>query len=148
MEISVGNFLEDPKGYIDRTRDAAPVYPWMTKLLGEHATSKIFSDLAYQDIQSKREHTSINMPRIVNTTGAWVRASNVRDVCNWRISPQKPRFWELLHHYKMAGNLLYESDKEWLLDRCYSVNIPGFILVPPPSPPPWANDIFDDIPFR
>lgn len=142
MEVTITKFLEDPKGYIDRTRDGAPVYLWMIKLLGEHATCKIFSDLAYQDIQRTRENTSINTPRIVNTTGAWVRAGNVRDVCNWRFSPQKRDFWELLHHLKMTGNILYESDKEWLLDRCYSVSIPGFILVPPPSPPPWANDVF------
>lgn len=134
MEISVNNFLEDPKGYIDRLRDAAPVYPWMVKILGEHATCKIFSDLAYQDIQSKREAILINMPRIVNTTGAWVRAGTLRGVCDWGVSPQKAQFWELLHQYKQAGNLLYESDKEWLLDRCYSVSIPGFILVPPPPP--------------
>lgn len=142
MEISVGNFLEDPKGYIDRTRDGAPVYLWMIKLLGEHATCKIFSDLAYQYIQNKRENTSINMPRTVNTTGAWVRAGSVRDICDWRFSPQKLRFWELLHHYKMTGNIPYASDKEWLLDRCYSVSIPAFIFVPPPSPPHWANDLF------
>lgn len=142
MEIRVGNFLEDPKGYIDRTQEGAPVYPWMIKLLGEHATCKIFSDLAYQDIQNKREHTSVNMPLIVTTTGAWVKAGSVRDVCDWRCSPQKLGFWELLQHYKRTGNIPYESDIEWLLDRCYSVSIPGFILVPPPSPPPWANDLF------
>lgn len=147
MEIRVYQFLDDPRGYINKYRGNGTIYPWLVNLLGEDATCKIFTDLVFQAIQKKREDLFVPRPLIVSTSGGWVDTVTVAGICDWGASPQKLIFWEVPHNYHHRGTPLHESDKEWLLDTCYSVSIPGFILVPAFTTPPWANDVFIDVPF-
>ncbi len=133
MRISIISFLDDPYGFTLDAGRGCTAFGWLSKQIGEEATVYLFMTLVYHQIALIRGGYASTT---IDVGNEWARSPNINHIGVWSEFPHGRDFWRDLDSYFPASTPFSDSFKERLLNRIY---LPA---------PPWANDVFNDVPFR